>query len=257
MSLIPSNKFPRFLVRPSHVSLTNADGSDLTVSGECSLEFSIPKLRRSFQWTFVVASVSQPILGIDFLSHYKLIVDCSNACLLDTVTNISVCCTSVDVPHVHPVIKLTPNLPHTVDTLLKQYPSLTSPHQFRDGPTQSRVYHYIETGNSRPVFARARQLAPDKYDSAKAEFESMVRSGIARPSNSPWASPLHMVKKSDGTWRPCGDYRRVNTLTTPDRYPIPHICTYILTCPHRRTLFLQTRLCQSLFSHSDSEGRRS
>ena len=41
-----------------------------------------------------------------------------------------------------------------------------------------------------------------------------------------WASPLHMVKKSDGTWRPCRDNRRVNALTVPDRYPLHNIQTF-------------------------------
>jgi hypothetical protein len=61
---------------------------------------------------------------------------------------------------------------------------------------------------------------------AEKEFLKMEAAGIVRRSKSPWASPLHVVPKKDSTWRPCGDYHRLNDVTKDDRYPLPHIQSF-------------------------------
>ena len=65
----------------------------------------------------------------------------------------------------------------------------------------------------------------------------MEKAGIIRNSTSPWSSPLYIVKK-DGSWRPCGYCRRLNTITVPDQYSLPNIADF----PLRITIWLFSKL---------------
>jgi hypothetical protein len=115
---------------------------------------------------------------------------------------------------------------HVVDPvytkLLAEFSMLT----FVNFSTQTvahRVELSIDTGLTMPIWTSACLLNPEKYKVAKELFDEMLKLGIICRSKSQWASPLHVVSKADGGWRPCEDYRRLNGLTKADSYPVPHI----------------------------------
>jgi len=84
------------------------------------------------------------------------------------------------------------------------------------------VAHYIVTTGP-PIAEPARRLIGKRLETAKQQFQYMLDTNICRPSCSPWANPLHLIPKKNVEWRICGDYRRLNRITIPDRYPIPHL----------------------------------
>ena len=54
-------------------------------------------------------------------------------------------------------------------------------------------------------------------------IKKLTNAGIARPSTSPWASPVVMVRKKNGGWRMCVDYRRLNSVPKFDSFPLPRL----------------------------------
>lgn len=230
ISVIPVTKRHIYNHKCDSYKLYAANGSEIKTYGVKFLDLDF-NLRRPYRWSFVLADVKQPILGADFLSHHKLLVDVYRKKLIDSVTNLFSIAT-VTLSDQLSIRTIDKNSEYS--DLLAEFPDITKPMCFKDTPPHS-VVHHIETTGS-PVFSRPRPLPPHKYNIVKAEFQTMQNMGICRPSKSSWASPLHVVNKKNGEIRPCGDYRQLNSVTKPDRYPIPRIqdFTYLLS---GRTIF--------------------
>ncbi|GJY29311.1 putative nucleotidyltransferase, ribonuclease H [Tanacetum coccineum] len=74
-----------------------------------------------------------------------------------------------------------------------------------------------------PVARTPYRLAPSEMQELSNQLQELTDRGFIRPSTSPWGAPVLFVKKKDGSFRMCIDYRELNKLTIKNRYPLPRI----------------------------------
>lgn len=107
-----------------------------------------------------------------------------------------------------------------VSKLLQQYshlfsePSSLPPERYCD-------HHIVLVPGAQPVNTRPYRYAPHQKTEMENQLAEMLRNGTIRPSTSPYASPVLLVRKKDGSWRFCVDYRHLNNITVTNKHPLP------------------------------------
>lgn len=117
---------------------------------------------------------------------------------------------------------LTKSEYQTVQSLLKKNSAIFADSKNDLGHTNI-VQHTINTGNAMPVKQNPRRIPLAQRKEVEDEIQRMLDNNIIHVSQSPWSSPIVVVKKKDNSIRLYIDYRKVNSVTIKDSYPLPRI----------------------------------
>lgn len=109
-----------------------------------------------------------------------------------------------------------------VRSLLQEYSTVFSAHDGDLGCT-NLITHEIPLLESVPIRQRYRRIPPSEYEAVKAHINQLLNAKVIRESSSPYASPIVLVRKKDGSLRLCVDYRLLNSKTRKDAFPLPRI----------------------------------
>lgn len=209
-------------LKPTSIKLFGANGLPIIVQGiqDKTLKFN----QNLFTFDMFIANVKQIIIGLDFLKFFKLNPIPHDNILQDTLNNTTYKCSpsnenSFKINAVNN--NVNSDISEFVDQLLVKFPNLLSD-KF-DTNILHKVECEINLNTDTPVQSKQRYYNNSNLQKIKDQLQILLDSGILQVSSSNFSSPIVAVNKPDNSIRICGDYRALNKITTPDKYPLPNI----------------------------------
>jgi len=118
---------------------------------------------------------------------------------------------------------LPKDIPTQFQSVIEQYKDCFRSELPNSLPPKRVFQHEIDTGAAKPVNVNAYPLSYTQMEEQTRQIQELLEKGLIRTSSSPWGFPVLFVKKPEGKWRMCIDYRGLNALTERNTYPLPRI----------------------------------
>ncbi|GJR69441.1 putative reverse transcriptase domain-containing protein [Tanacetum coccineum] len=170
------------------------------------------------------------IIGMDWLSKYHAVIDCAEKIVRIPLGNETVIVHGDGRHHVflaHVTMKETED--KSGEKRLEDVPIVREfPEVFPEDlpglpPTRQVEFQINLMSGAAPVARAPYRLAPSEMKELSEQLQELSDKGFIRPSSSTWGAPVLFVKKKDGSFQMCIDYRELNKLTVKNRYPLPSI----------------------------------
>jgi len=107
--------------------------------------------------------------------------------------------------------------------LLREYGDVFSSGDHDVGLTDAVRHEIPLAAGTIPICQLTRRLGPEKEKEVSRQVRDFLNRGLIEPAHSAWSSPVVLVRKKDGSWRFCVDYRKLNSVIIQDAYPLPRI----------------------------------
>ncbi|GJS36123.1 putative nucleotidyltransferase, ribonuclease H [Tanacetum coccineum] len=158
------------------------------------------------------------VIGMDWLSKYHAKILCDEKVVHIPINGETLIFEVIEIMEKKSDEKKLEDIP-----VVKEFPDVF-PEDLPGLPPVRQVEFQIDLiPGAAPVARTPYRLAPSEMQELSNQLQELTDRGFIRPSTSPWGAPVLFVKKKDGSFRMCIDYRELNKLTIKNRYPLPRI----------------------------------